>query len=191
MYALRFRGSVVTDKETWEKAVAAVAGEYAALASAVRMWTEERTSAIREAKKALNAISQEVGGGEICAVCRGECCARGRHHVTVTDLLVHLAARRPLPVPDFSVDHCPWLGTAGCFMDPTCRPFNCVTFNCERVEGLLEPPVREHFYRVERDLRALYGEVEDFFGNRFMHGLLLSYERAVAGDGVLLRVGKP
>lgn len=181
----------MTEKESWEQAVAAVAGEYAALAPDARTWAEERSSAIREAKKALNAISQKVSGGEICAACRGECCARGRHHVTVVDLLVHLAVGRPLPVPDFAVDHCPWLGAAGCRMDPVCRPFNCITFNCERVEELLEPSDRERFYRVEGELRVVYGEVEEFFGNRFMQGLLLSYERAVAGDGVLLRVGKP
>ncbi len=175
----------------WGKAVAAVAGEYAALAPTLRVWVEKRTAAIREAKTALDAISQGVSAAEICAVCRGECCARGRHHVTVIDLLVHLAAGRPLGTPDFASVHCPWLGTAGCCMEPAYRPFNCVTFNCERVEGLLEPLVLESFYRAEEKLRALYGEVEDFFGNRFMQGLLLSYERAVVGDGILLRVAKP
>ncbi len=180
----------MTDKEAWEKAVAAVTGEYAALAPALRAWVEERTATIREVKTGLDAISQGVSGGEICAACRGECCARGKHHVTVIDLLVHLAAGRPLGIPDFAGDHCPWLGAAGCCLEPAYRPFNCVTFNCERVEGLLEPLVRERFCRAEEKLRALYGEVEDFFGNRFMQGLLLSYERAVAEDGVLLRVGK-
>jgi hypothetical protein len=73
-------------------------------------------------------------------------------------------------------------------MAPEYRPFNCVTFNCDLVEDLLGLPALEEFYRVERELRGAYRELEEFFGNRFMQGLLLNYERAVAcGGGVLLR----
>jgi hypothetical protein len=180
----------VTENDRWEKAVAAVTREHAALSHSLRTWVGERAVAIREHKMALNAFSQGVSGGEICAACRGECCARGRHHFTVIDLLVHLASGRPLFTPDFAGDRCPWLGPAGCLMEPEYRPYNCVTFNCERVEGLQEPQACERFYTVEGELRALYGEVEELFGNRFMQGLLLSYERAAAcGEGILLRRG--
>jgi hypothetical protein len=175
----------------WGKAVEAVAREYAALPCTLRTWIGERAAVIRERKIALSRLSQGVGGEGICAACRGECCARGRHHFTVIDLLVHLAAGRPLFSPDFAGDRCPWLGPAGCLMNPEYRPFNCVTFNCERVEGLLDPAVHDRFYRIEAELRAVYGEVEELFGNRFMQGLLLNYERAAAdGDSVLLRAGK-
>ncbi len=181
----------MTADEMWGSAVAAVAREYAALHLTLRTLVEEHVSTIRERKRALNAISQEVSGGEICAACRGECCARGRHHFTVIDLLVHLAAGRPLPTPDFAGDRCPWLGSSGCCMEAAYRPFNCVTFNCELVEGLLEPSAWKEFYRVEQELRGSYRQLEDLFGNRFMQGLLLNYERAVAdGDAVLSRVGK-
>jgi hypothetical protein len=181
----------VTDEEIWEKAVEAVAREYAALPRTLRMWIGERAAAIRERKMALNTLSQGVGGEGICAACRGECCARGRHHFTVIDLLVHLDAGRPLLTPDFTGNLCPWLGPAGCLMNPEYRPFNCVTFNCERVEELLDPTAHDRFYRTEGELRAVYGEIEELFGNRFMQGLLLNYERAVAmGGGALFRAEK-
>ncbi len=174
----------------WEKAVAAVGQEYVILPPSLRMRVGERAAAIRECKIGLDAFSRVVNGGEICAACGGECCARGRHHFTAIDLLVHLSAGQPLLTPNFAGDLCPWLGPAGCLMEPEYRPYNCVTFNCERIEGLLEPQARESFYKVEGELRALYGEMEELFGNRFMQGLLLSYERAAAcGEGILLRRG--
>jgi len=48
-------------------------------------------------------------------------------------------------------------------MDPSFRPFPCITFNCERVEDLWEPERIEDFYRSERQLRALYGDLERLF----------------------------
>jgi aminoglycoside phosphotransferase family enzyme len=62
-------------------------------------------------------------------------------------------------------------------MEPEYRPFNCITFNCERVEGLMEPLEIERFHVIEQELIAMYKELEALFDNRFMYGLLINCER--------------
>jgi hypothetical protein len=57
-------------------------------------------------------------------------------------------------------------------MGPEYRPYNCVTFICERIEELLDPPEKERFYAVERELRALYRDMEHFFDNNLRNGVL-------------------
>jgi hypothetical protein len=74
-------------------------------------------------------------------------------------------------------------------MEAEYRPFNCVTFNCERIESLLRPADVERFYELEKKLRVLYGVMEKIFNNTFAHGLMANYERVRKGGGglVLLR----
>jgi hypothetical protein len=173
----RFLRGVVTDREKWDRGVAAVREEYAALSPPQRAWLKERSSAVKSCKKGLHSIVEALGAGEICAECRGECCARGKNHVTVVDLLVYLADDRRLFSPSFERDLCPYLGETSCLMEPEYRPYNCITFICERVEGLLEPAEKERFYSVERELRALFEGFEQVFDNRFRAGLLINSER--------------
>ena len=151
--------------------------EYAALSPLLRARLRECAAAVKSRKKSLHSIAAAVGGGDICAECRGECCAHGKNHVTVVDILVHLSDDRQLFTPCFERELCPYLGETGCLMEPEYRPYNCITFTCERVEGLLEPAERERFYAVERDLRALCEGVEQLFDNRFRYGLLMNSER--------------
>jgi hypothetical protein len=171
----------------WNLVVAAVAAEHAALAPARKALVAELAEAVKGAKEALHAIGEGVCVGEICASCGGECCMTGKFHVTVVDILVYLAEGRALFTPDFGQGRCPYLGERGCLMASSYRPFNCVTFNCERVEWLLEPHDKERFVLLERELRALYGRFEEEFGNRFMGGLLQNWERdIVQGRGSIL-----
>jgi hypothetical protein len=124
-----------------------------------------------------------VRAAEICAQCRGECCKGGKNHVTTVDLLVYLGEDKKIFTPDFEHGICPYLGEKGCIMEPEYRPFNCITFICERIEevmGLLE---RERFYAVEHELRDLYNDFEQLFGNSFRYGLLSNYERSLACNG--------
>lgn len=171
------------DLDLWDRAVATVAAEYAALPAALRKKVGETAGAIRLAKQGLHRLALERQGGDICAACGGECCRVGKYHVTVVDVLVYFAADIPLFTPRFDDDACPYLGDAGCMMGPPFRPFNCVTFNCERVEDLWEPERVDEFYRREQELRTLYGEMETIFGGRFMHGLLVNFERDVVERG--------
>ncbi len=173
----------MNDRDIWLQAVAAVAAEYRALPSALRSRVDELAASIRRAKGGLHRLAEEMRCAEICSSCGGECCVRGKYHVTVIDILVFLAAREPLFEPAFGRESCPYLGGSGCMMAPSYRPFSCVTFNCERVEGGWEPERVSEFYRCERELRGLYGALEELFGNRFMHGLLMNCERDVMGRG--------
>ncbi|WP_179944513.1 hypothetical protein [Geobacter pickeringii] len=171
------------DREVWSRAVTAVAAEYRALPMALRSRVDATVDAIRSTKGELHRLAEAMQCATICASCGGECCVRGKYHVTVVDILVFLAAAEPLFVPRFGGEACPYLDGAGCMMAPSFRPFNCVTYNCERVEGGWDQERISEFYRRERQLRDLYGELERFFGNRFMHGLLMNYERDVMDRG--------
>lgn len=177
----------MTDRETWNLAVAAVAAEFALLLPSRKALLAELTESVKACKKELHAVVEGVGAGNICAACGGGCCLTGKYHVTVVDLLVYLVEGKELFSPRFDQEFCPFLGERGCLMEPARRPFNCVTFNCERVELLLEPQEKERFAALERALRALYGRFEELFGNRFMGGLLMNCERdIVRGRGAIL-----
>ncbi|HYS42507.1 MAG TPA: hypothetical protein VEM32_00870 [Geobacteraceae bacterium] len=169
----------MTDRETWNLAVAAVTAEFAALPPARQAIVAELAGVVKREKEALHAAVDKVSAGEICTSCGGECCLTGKFHFTVVDLLVYLAEGRELFIPGFHQGRCPYLGAQGCLMAPPYRPFNCVTFNCEQVESLLEPAEKERCVLRERELRTLYGKFEELFANRFMGGLLMNCERDV------------
>ena len=179
----------MNDRDRWDRAIAVLTADYAALPSALRGRMDEVAGAIREARRELHSLAQDMGSTAICASCGGECCLRGKYHVTVADILVYLAAREPLFAPRFDRDVCPYLDDHGCMMEPSLRPFPCITFNCERVEGLWEPERIEAFYRGERKLSLLYREMERLFARcrgRARRIAILSYdhnlERGTDGD---------
>ncbi|RII28957.1 MAG: hypothetical protein CXR31_03550 [Geobacter sp.] len=180
----------MTDEELWRTGIDALAREYRALPSPLRERVAELAAQVKEAKLALHDCVTAVDIGAICADCRGECCARGKNHVTVIDLLVSLVEGRELVTPFFGHDICPYLGANGCLMAPPYRPFTCIIFNCDRVEGLMGKSEKERLYEAERRLRAVYGEFEKLFGKRFMAGLLIMSERDLVLQGsTLLGVG--
>jgi hypothetical protein len=162
----------MTEREKWNLGVAAVREKYATLSPPIHARLNKCVAAIKSRKKALNEIGAGVSADEICAQCRGECCKSGKNHVTAVDLLVYLNDGREIFTPCFEQDICPYLGENSCFMGPEYRPYNCVTFICERIEELLDPPEKERFYAVERELRALYRDMEHFFDNNLRNGVL-------------------
>jgi hypothetical protein len=166
-----------TDREKWDLAIAVVTGEFARLSPAGRDGVAKAAREIASCKQAIHAIVEDLAGSAICASCGGECCRTGKYHFTVADLLVYLANGRELFIPCFTQDACPYLGPRGCLMDPGCRPFNCITFNCERVECFMEPQHMERFIRLEEDLRTGCRRIEELFGSRYRGGLLMSWER--------------
>lgn len=119
--------------------------------------------AVRHARRELHRLAEDRQSAAICASCGGKCCVRGKYHVTVADLLVFLAEGEPLIVPRFESGLCPYLGDRGCMIEPSLRPFTCITFNCELVEGGWEPERIEAFYGRERELRTLYEELQRSF----------------------------
>ena len=169
----------MTDLETWNLAVAAVAEGFARLSSPRRAVITEAAEAAKACKEALHAIVAAVAAAGVCASCGGQCCLTGKYHFTVVDLLAYLADDRELFTPRFDHDACPYLGGDGCLMAPPYRPFNCVTFNCERLECLLESPEKERLARLEQELRTIYGRFEELIGVRIMGGLLMNAERDI------------
>jgi hypothetical protein len=167
----------MTEREKWERGVAAVREEYAALSPLLKARLKKCAAAIKSCKQALQLIGEGVRADEICGECRGECCARGKNHVTAIDLLVYLNDDREIFTPRFEQEICPYLGENGCLMEPEYRPYNCITFICEQVEGLLGPLEKERSYAVERDLRDLYRDMEQLLDSRFRHGVLGIFER--------------
>lgn len=177
----------MTVPQQWQMAVQAVEREYGALPPPVRQRVTELTSAVRVAKETLHQLAAAASGEAACAACGGACCAHGRHHFTVVDLLAFLAAGRELFMPDFDAPICPYHGGRGCLMEPGFRPLNCVIFLCEEIDDRLPDAVRQRWTLAESDLRGLYGELERLFNTRFANGLLISYERALAtGGGTIL-----
>jgi len=173
---------LMTDQEKWSSAVAAVSAEFDALPSKARNWLSPMLRAVRELKQNIHRYAEVLDGSAICAECGGQCCATGKHHFTVVDLLVFLAGEKPVVAPRFSSGWCPFLGDDGCIIEPEFRPYNCVTFNCDRIDCLLQPFEREAFMDTERKLRSAYRAIEEFFDNTFMQGLIITCERDLLRD---------
>ena len=167
-----------------------MAEEYGRLSVPHRAAVAEATEAVKTCKKALHRIVEAVAAADICASCRGACCRTGKYHFTVVDLLVYLSDGRELFTPRFDQGACPYLGERGCLMEPACRPYNCVTFNCEGVERLLGLQEKERLDRLERELRAHYARLEELFGTRLMGGLLMNWERGCSRGGAAILGGK-
>ena len=126
-----------------------------------------------EQKKALQALVTGVDAASHCAGCRGACCVAGKYHFTGVDLLAYLVTEEPLFAPLFGNGLCPYLAEEGCLMAPAFRPFNCITFNCEKIEDLLSAEEVARFYSLERELRESYREIRSIFPAKTMDGALL------------------
>jgi len=177
----------MTDQEMWNNAVAVVRAEYGGLPEPVRAKVYSLSASIQRLKAEIASIPEKKGASGACFSCGGRCCEKGKYHFSAIDLLVFLDTGRELFDPSFGEDSCPYMGTGGCLMEPPYRPFTCITFHCERLEGLLSPAEVERLYELERSLRRHYGHIEELFGRRMTQGLLLSYGRYVEGksSGIL------
>ncbi len=174
------------DLEKWDRAVSAVNREFTSLPEPLLSKLKNSVETIKKYKRSVFTLTETVNAGQICEACQGECCRKGKYHFTVIDLLVYLVDGKELFVPCFTNGRCPYSGDAGCLMEEEYRPFNCITFHCEKLEKLLPIHVVEEFYGLERKLRYQYGELERMFDNRFAYGLLANYERNFVQSGVML-----
>jgi hypothetical protein len=167
----------------WQHGVATVRAEYARLPGPVRARVAVLAAEIRAHKEALDAFVASVSGGTLCAACRGACCSRGKYHFSLVDLLVYLATDSELFTPRFDQDACPFLGDGACLMPPALRPYACITFNCEQIEGVLPPLDLARFAAVTDELKALYAEMEHLLCSRLSGGLLHYSEQSLAAGG--------
>lgn len=177
--------SPLSPATAWVQIMQSLALEVAALDNSEREWIEPRLAAIGQLQTELHTAFLAVGGAEACALCRGECCDRGRHHCTLVNALGYLLVGATVPEPDFSRP-CPYLGEVRCQFEVARRPFNCVSFLCEALDQQLSPSQREAFYRGEQRLRALYAEFDRRYAGGGLQGLLLRAE-TLAGSPFLAR----
>lgn len=147
----------------WQDGVGRVTAAFQALEAGSRTELCALLARLMEQKRTMQALVEQVDAGVHCAQCKGECCVAGRYHFTGVDLLAYLAAATPLFTPLFDNGLCCYLAEACCLMPPAYRPFNCITFNCERIEDLLPEPEVERFYRLERELRESYRQIRALF----------------------------
>ena len=166
----------IHDQKVWHRIVVAVTAEYAALPATERAWLLPRIEKVERLQARLHGFFEKADGARLCRACEGKCCARGKHHLTLVNLLLALREGHRPPEPDFA-STCPFLGPAGCLLDISCRPFNCLSFLCEQVEDRLEPADLAAFYSLERQLRACYEEFEGRYAGAGMSGLMLRADR--------------
>lgn len=139
-------------------------------------WLLRHIKQIEELQQQLHAFFDLAEGDDICRDCRGACCAKGLHHLTLGNLLTFLLRDEALPTPDFS-STCPLLGPSGCLWPAERRPFNCVTFNCEAIEERLSAKQIQHFYTLENELRALYLTLDERYLGSSLRGIWIAASR--------------
>lgn len=164
------------EQTRWRRILQAVRVEAAGLAPAERAWINAHAAEIACRQEKLDALFEKAGGPAWCRRCEGTCCDRGRHHLTLANLLACLLAEEEMPEPDFARP-CPFLGDGGCLLPAGRRPFNCITFLCEEVEEGLSGTERQSFYTLEKELRTLYGRFDRRYAGSSPRGLLIRAER--------------
>lgn len=165
----------------WPALLQRINRELAALSTLERAWLKERLAVIASTQQALNELFARAGGSEACAGCDGACCGCGRHHLTLTNLLAYLIEEEAPPVPDFNRT-CPYLGEAGCRLPVDRRPYNCITFFCEILEGRLDAGDRAQLRSLDRQLRGEYQRVAERYPAATLRGLWIALERVGAGE---------
>lgn len=180
----------MSNDELWHVSIETASREFAGLDQQLLERTAAIVSEMMTVKSRIAMLFDGVNGGEICRLCRGECCQSGSYHFTVTDLLAYLVTGDTLFAPRFDSGVCPYLGEGGCVMSPSFRPYNCVTFVCDRVDAGMTPEDRERFAELSAGLRDLYQRMEALFENRFFYGILNNGRRLVEGRSTgILRSG--
>jgi hypothetical protein len=166
-----------TDAALWAATVARARRELAALPAAERAWLARQVSRISRLQQRLDRLFHALNGPQLCAICSGGCCGCAKHHATLTNLLGYLLTGTEPPSPDFG-SACPFLGERGCRLPAAHRPFNCIIFFCEALDGRLSAPQRHTVVRTETVLRATYQAVADRCPGASLRGLLMAATRA-------------
>ena len=162
----------------WQQIVAQIAAEYRLLAAEEKDWINPRLDQIQRLQRELQDLFEHADGSDHCRECEGDCCARGHHHMTLVNLLGFLRRNDLPPEADFT-QTCPFLSWKGCLLPVSTRPYNCVSFICDKIENDLKPQELESFYQLEKQLRALYHEFSERYLGAAMTGLLLQDQRLV------------
>jgi len=174
-------GIAMDDLSLWRQTLARVRRELSQLPGTEKRWLQENLAHIQALQRQIHSYFQAADGDRLCAACSGACCEKGRHHLTLVNLLGFLLADEAPPQPDFT-STCPFLGPTGCRLDIGRRPFNCITFNCELVENALSKKQQDEFYRLEQRLRTCYELFDQRYAGSSLRGLLIRAERLGGGS---------
>lgn len=166
------------ETQQWRQILGALKEEFARLSVAETAWLTASLAQVADCQSQLHAFFLQAGGAQLCRDCAGDCCGCGKNHLTLVSLLGYLVAGEPVPDPEF-FRSCPFLGDSGCRHKVERRPFNCVTFLCGLVEERLTPADRQAFYRLERQLRRLYGEFDRRYAGSGLCGIFIRAETLV------------
>ena len=165
----------MNDQQIWNQAVKAADNKYEGLDSATRVKLDALIVQIMRLKENLLEQTFAIGSASICRACAGQCCLKGKYHVSALDLLAYRMDGTEPVVPDFTRSPaCPYSGETGCLMPPRFRPMTCVVFNCEQVESRMGPDKRTALYASEKLLRDAIFQANRVAGGRLDRALLLS-----------------
>ncbi len=160
----------------WQGYLAEVAAEYAQLAPAERSWIAVELNQIADLQQELDDLFRRGDGPAVCRRCRGACCDCGKNHFTLVNLLAFLSAAERPPVADFNLP-CPFLGSKGCRLEVSRRPFNCITFICDGILDPLGEAGYDAFRELEGQLRRCYLNFDQRYAGSSLRGLLIRGER--------------
>ncbi|MEN8687693.1 MAG: hypothetical protein AB1Z51_07150 [Desulfuromonadales bacterium] len=172
----------------WLALLQKIRDELAALDEAERQWLRSRLDSIGAIQLDLDTLFHAAGGVQTCAVCAGACCACGRHHLTLPNLLTYLLADEEPPAPDLDRP-CPYLGESGCRLSVDRRPYNCITFFCEQLDANLSAADRQQLRLLDRQLRQEYQCLAERYPSASLRGLWIALERIDGGDILLTKQG--
>jgi len=167
----------MNEMERWDSGVATLRREYKGLSPLRRDRADKLAAAIKACKEKIHLITEKLGAADICACCGGECCKKGKNHFRSIDLIIYLYDGKKLFDPIFESEICPYMVDDRCLMGPEFRPYNCITFICEKIESLLGEKEKDRFYAMEKELRSLYREMEGIFDIDLRCSLLSVFER--------------
>jgi hypothetical protein len=166
-------------QQRWRTILSELSREVALLPEGERLWMVARLARIGRLQKRLHRLFVAADGPKLCRCCLGGCCDCGRNHMTLVNLLSFLMADELPPAADFS-RICPFVGDQGCLLEPARRPFNCVIFLCEEVEGALSAGQRQLFSALEGRLRTLYLEFDGRYSGSSLRDIFIR-SQALAG----------
>jgi len=161
-----------TDRTLWRQIVQQVTVEWDALPTGEKNWITDHALKIVTLQESLHRLFLAVDGDVICRNCAGGCCGHGKFHPTLVNLLACLIKEKPFPLPRFD-QGCPYIGAGGCLFPPGLRPYNCISFICEKIDSQLAPDDRAEFCRLEKEIRTEYEEFSGRYVGAGMRGILV------------------
>ena len=171
--------------ERWRQIVAALQKELMQLRPDEISWIEQRLDNVHLLQRRLHQLFIAADGAEHCSNCAGQCCELGHNHMTLVNVISCLL-NGDLPPVNFS-NSCPFLAHDGCSLAVEHRPFNCVTFICDRVEDALGSERQQQFYALEAELRTLYTAFDERYLGSSMRGILIRSQRINGAPFLTLR----